>query len=329
MKLSEACEAYLSDMQARHLRDSTRKRYKSLFRSWQSYAGERGLTDLTSFDQAEMRAWRESWICKPSTQRLQLKLLRAFFTHATRAGWITTSPVEYLKAPKAPDKPTMPLSRDEVVSLITAADKAGKLKEQALILFMRYSGLSIRDAVTLRQDAIDTHSNLTLRRAKSGELVMVPLHSLAIEALERITRPNQTYYFWTGNSQPVTATNYWRQRLHLVASRAGVQDFRPHRLRDTFAVELLLAGVAMQNVSTLLGHSSVITTERYYAPWNVSRRDQLVEIMRAVHACDPLPELLNRHTLKTNTGAAETAPDDSPAPLSVMRSSSVYKKSIA
>ena len=323
MKLSEACEAYLSDMQARHLRDSTRKRYKSLFRSWHSYAGERGLTHLTSFDQAEMRAWRESWICKPGTQRLQLKLLRAFFTHATRAGWITTSPVEYLKAPRAPNQPTMPLSRDELVSLITAATEVNKPKEQALILLMRYSGLSICDAVTLRREAIDSHSNLTLRRAKSGELVMVLLHSLAIEALQRITRPNQTYYFWTGNSQPVTATNYWRQRLHRVASRAGVQDFRPHRLRDTFAVELLLAGVAIQEVSTLLGHSSVRTTEQYYAPWNVSRRDRLVEIMREVHACDPLPELLNRHTLKTNTGAASTAPDNSPAPLSVMRSSSI------
>ena len=124
MKLSEACEAYLSDMQARHLRDSTRKRYKSLFRSWQSYAGERGLTDLTSFDQAEMRAWRESWICKPGTQRLQLKLLRAFFTHTVDSGWIRVSPVAKLKAPRAPDQPTMPLSRDEVVSLITAATEA-------------------------------------------------------------------------------------------------------------------------------------------------------------------------------------------------------------
>ena len=308
MKLSEACDAYLSDMQARHLRPSTQQGCKSLFRAWQTYADERELENLTNFDQPAMRAWRESWDCKPGTQRLRLSQLRAFFTHATRAGWITTSPVEYLKAPTATDQPTMPLSRHDIVSLVTAATASGMPKERALILLMRYSGLSICDAVTLRREAIDSHNNLTLRRAKSGELVMVPLHNLAIEALERITRPNPTYYFWTGNSQPVTATKYWRDRLHRVASRAEVQDFRPHRLRDTFAVELLLAGVAMQNVS---------------------RRDQLVEIMREVHACDPLPELLNRHTLKTNTGAAPTAPDNSPAPLSVMRSSSINKMSIA
>ena len=174
-----------------------------------------------------------------------------------------------------------------MVSLVIAAADARKPKEQALILLMRYSGLSIRDAVTCRQDFI--HKNtLTLRRAKSGELVMVPLHSLAVEALERIARPNQTHFFWSGSSQPVTMMNYWRARLYLVADKASINNFRPHRLRDTFAVEALLAGVPIQDVSTLLGHSSVSTTERYYAPWNVSRRDRLVRIMREVHACDPL-----------------------------------------
>lgn len=42
--------------------------------------------------------------------------------------------------------------------------------------------------------------------------------------------------------------------------------FRSHRLRDTFAVELLLAGVAMQDISVILEHLSIQTTEWYYAP---------------------------------------------------------------
>lgn len=68
--------------------------------------------------------------------------------------------------------------------------------------------------------------------------------------------------------------------------------FRSHRLRVTFAVELLLAGVAMQNVSVLLGHSSIQTTERYYAPWIKSRRDRLVRVVREACGQDRLPETL-------------------------------------
>ncbi len=52
-------------------------------------------------------------------------------------------------------------------------------------------------------------------------------------------------------------------------------DFRSHMLRDTFAVEMLLAGVPLEKVSKLLTHESVTTTERYYAKWTTSRRQQL------------------------------------------------------
>jgi len=45
--------------------------------------------------------------------------------------------------------------------------------------------------------------------------------------------------------------------------------------RDTFAVELLLAGVPLNQVSLLLGHSSVKITERHYAPFCKARQEQL------------------------------------------------------
>src|SRR5215469_13344988 len=37
-----------------------------------------------------------------------------------------------------------------------------------------------------------------------------------------------------------------------------------HMLRDTFAVEYLLAGMPLEEVSRLLGHSSVLITQKHY-----------------------------------------------------------------
>jgi integrase len=48
-----------------------------------------------------------------------------------------------------------------------------------------------------------------------------------------------------------------------------------HRFRDTFAVELLKAGVPMERVSVLLGHSSIKVTEKHYSPWVRARQEQL------------------------------------------------------
>ena len=54
-----------------------------------------------------------------------------------------------------------------------------------------------------------------------------------------------------------------------------------HMLRDTFAVEYLLAGMPLEEVSRLLGHSSVVITEKHYAPWVLERQQRLAANQRA------------------------------------------------
>jgi integrase len=61
-----------------------------------------------------------------------------------------------------------------------------------------------------------------------------------------------------------------------------VSGAHAHRFRDTFAVELLLAGVPIDQVSVLLGHSPVKITEKSYAPWVKARHEQLeAAVMKA------------------------------------------------
>ena len=50
--------------------------------------------------------------------------------------------------------------------------------------------------------------------------------------------------------------------------------------RDTFAVELLLAAVPVDQVSMLLGHRSVRMTEKHYLPWVQARQKQLTRSIR-------------------------------------------------
>ena len=138
MKLSEACEAYLSDMQARHLRDfNPGKRCKSLFRAWQTYADERELDRISPISISPRCAPGASpGICKPGTQRLRLKPITRIL-HPCRSildGFGCHHRWQNLKAPRATDQPTMPLSRHEIVSLVTAATASVNMpKERALI----------------------------------------------------------------------------------------------------------------------------------------------------------------------------------------------------
>ena len=259
--------------------------YEGVFREIERWAARLGIRLIREIDDGLLRAWRESWTVAPSTQRTKLQRLKAFFRFAVKSGWLQESPAAHIQAPKVDSPPTMPLSRSEVRALVRASD--GQDRERALLLLLRYSGLAIRDAATLAREALDG-DQLTLRRAKSGELVLCALPPLVVDALDGIAIPGKRHFFWTGTSRPETVTKYWRARLQKIAKQANVEEFKPHRLRDTFAVELLLRGVSMQDVSALLGHSSIQTTERYYAPWNRARRDRLAGVLKDTFSADRL-----------------------------------------
>ena len=286
MTISDACSTFLDqEASLRNLRRGTIKGYQTVFRLLSRWSRENDLSLLEDLDEESMRSWIGSWTCQPSTTRQRMSQMKAFFRVAVDRDWVSRSPLAKVRPPKSESPPTMPLTVTEMRALLAAA--AQQPKQRALLLLMRYSGLAIGDAATLRRDSV-VGAELTLRRAKSGELVMVELPQVVVAAITPLRAPNPDYFWWSGKGQVVSTTKYWRSRLNEVADRADVVRFHPHRLRDTFAVELLNADVSMEDVSALLGHSNIQTTERYYAPWDRRRRERLNRVVREANRRDPL-----------------------------------------
>ena len=112
--------------------------------------------------------------------------------------------------------------------------------------------------------------------AKTGTPVHCILPDFVVLALAASPRSSSEYYFQTGQATAHTATGKWQFRLHRLYDLAKIPAGHAHRFRDTFAVELLLAGVPIERVSVLLGHrSSTRITERIYSPCCKSRQDQV------------------------------------------------------
>ena len=130
---------------------------------------------------------------------------------------------------------------------------------RTMTLLMRWSGLRISDAVTLERYRLDGN-NLLLYQAKTKLPVFVPLPPDVAEALHTVPpgpKPNPRYFFWTGNGDPRSAVKDWQRsfrRLFMIANITKPDGTKkrcfPHMFRDTFAVELLLAGVPIDQVST-------------------------------------------------------------------------------
>jgi integrase len=67
---------------------------------------------------------------------------------------------------------------------------------------------------------------------------------------------------------------------------ADDNSLRAHRFRDSFAVRMLNGGMALQDVSRMLGHASVKMTQDYYLPFVQSSQDALEARKYAARAMD-------------------------------------------
>jgi integrase len=115
---------------------------------------------------------------------------------------------------------------------------------------------------------------------RSGRTLLLP--EFVITALDAVERGNEQYFFWTGASAKDGVASDYMRYLNRLFRLAGVHGGHAHRFRDTFAVELLLAGVPLERVSVLLAHSSLKITRKHYNPWVLAREEQLeADVMRA------------------------------------------------
>jgi len=205
----------------------------------------------------------------PRTAGKELERLRCFFRVCQDNGWIASNPAKNIKAPQIRPNPTLPYNDAEISKILAASDFPAQVFYRTLL----HSGLRILDTAKLRPERIQD-GKLFLYQAKTGQPVFVPLPPDLVADLEKL-KLTGGYYFAVESDRPESIAEYYRKKLH------KIQDgFHAHRFRDTFAVRLLQAGVPLEEVSVLLGHSSIRITEQHYAPWVKARQDRLEELVR-------------------------------------------------
>jgi integrase/recombinase XerD len=287
--ISDWRDKFLNDCESRNLSNETIRKYKLLFSQLEEYARVKGIAVADRIRLDDLTEFRSTWKDGPLSSSKKLERLRSIYKFAMKRKWVKENLAEEIKTPKVPDNPTLPFSDEEMAAILASA-KASKRyaapATYALILLMRYSGLRISDATTLKRDSVSGR-RITLYTAKTNEPVSMLLPAFVVDALGKVESTNPKFFFWSGSSTLEAATSLWRKRLSKVFTDAKVINGHSHRFRDTFAVALLASGVSMQDLSTLLAHRSIQITQKHYAPWDQSRQAALDKVLAKVEISIP------------------------------------------
>jgi integrase len=276
----------------------------SRIRAW---AKDNNIETVAQATPDNLNKWREDWSpvaekphsrLEPSTQVTFQSYLKGVFRYVVSlGGYLDRSPAEGLKPIKTKGKKVHPLSPSQFEDMLAAipiccAADNGNLhgfaaELRALCLLQRWSGLRIGDAVALPRAAL-VGNRFTLTTQKTGveikDRVIPDLVAAELASLSKDRKGfKQEYFFWPksiSNLRSLECT--WERYFGKLNSFLNFTNelhepmwFHSHMLRHTFAVQHLLQGMPIEEISKLLTHDSIATTEKYYASWVKDRLDKM------------------------------------------------------
>lgn len=280
----------------------TLKGYETFRRKMLNWAASKSIVNLGDVTPDALDAWVASWQDARATQAMRVSRLKSFLTWAFHLKKIEDNPAVMLRPIRSEvdAEETQPLTAPQFAELIAATYKYDADRRvdkdrfgadlRAIFMVQRWTGLRLSDVLMLPRSRV-RGNRITTKTQKTGDQFEQVVPVAVIEALDAVPVRKTMHadqFFWSRVCDHRTLAGMWTPRIRRMNKYVSFKDdhgepmsFHSHMLRDTFAVELLLAGVALEKVSKLLGHKSIRVTEKHYAPWVRSRTDQLENEMKA------------------------------------------------
>jgi len=194
------------------------------------------------------------------TVNREIACLRCMLNIAIKKGYIEQNPAKNAKRLKeAPWRHKYVFSEDEMFQLINAAS----LHLRPILLMAFGTGLRKGDLLGLRWKDIDfDHGIITVYMQKTESFIEIPMLPMIRRLLENMKIKSNSEYVLTYKDKQIGDI---KRTFQTALKESGLKEkgYRFHDIRRTFATLLYNQGVHLIKIQRLLGHKSVLTTERY------------------------------------------------------------------
>jgi len=282
--MSELILDYIEHLEVEGGRSAkTAENYKLYLERFVEFSGDTLVDKITSESVRKYRLWLNRYKNNNEdelatiTQSYHLIALRGFLGYLSKRDIASLSP-EKIELPKVSRKQVTFLHYDEVARLLEGIelDTEVGLRDRAIIELLFSSGLRVSELANLNRDHVNTKRREFMVRGKGqkdrpvfiGEAAAIRVENYLAARLDNLP---PLFLSYSRNNVTGTSGDYRRlttrsiQRIISKYARlAGItKHVSPHTMRHSFATDLLMNGADIRSVQSMLGHSSISTTQVY------------------------------------------------------------------
>lgn len=198
-----------------------------------------------------------------TTANNYLRNIKSFFGTLNSEGYIPRDPTRRIDCIKEEQKVKKAFSEMEIEML--RKEFSSKVREKALLETLLSTGCRVSELVSI--DIDDMKDNVITVTGKGNKQRPVYLNSAAKFAIQEYlkTRSDENQALFVSQDKPHERLK--KSRIEVIfretGRKLGIENCHPHRFRRTMATKALVGGMPIEQVSRILGHNQLTTTQIY------------------------------------------------------------------
>lgn len=279
-------EQYLRHKYRRNCKANTLKQAATSLVQFLSFFANSGNIVLEQLSRADIEAFVESLQdrgLKPSTVNTRLRNVYAFLRFLILEYKVVSWDLMERKIKlKLPDRLPRAIDAQHLQQLLAVIDN---LRDRALILLLLRTGMRIGELLNCKVEDVDlAEQKILIYQSDKTSVGRVVYYSddaqQALLAWLRARDPLKEQLFYGRGANPL-CYEAARSILQKYLQKAGLQHngYTLHCLRHTYATDLLNAGMPLECLRVLLGHSNLEITRRYARLSDKTREEEYFKAM--------------------------------------------------
>jgi integrase/recombinase XerD len=284
----EYLKDYLLDQHRRHCRPNTLRSTLTsidIFLSFVKASGKSHLEEITREDLFAFIEHEQDRGMKPLTVNTRVRILKAFIGFLADKAVVPSDIVSRRLRVKVPDSLPRAMDPEDVRRFVSVIEST---RDRAMMLVLLRTGMRIGELlnlivreVNLKEQKIEIYE---AEKTRVGRVVYLSEDArVALQAWFKERDPDKKLVFYA-QGHPSMSYNNARMRFRKYLAKAGLshRSYTLHSLRHTYASELLNAGMRLECLQQLLGHSSIEMTRRYARLTDKTREEEYFRAMSRI-----------------------------------------------